>query len=233
MKVEIYSDVVCPWCYIGERRFARALAAFPQADQVDVVYRSYQLDPEAPAQAVPLKQYLARRFGALRDGMLARVTETAAAEGIVMDWDRALSVNTLTAHRLLGLAEREYGAEVQRALFEKLFEAHFTRGGDVSDHGQLADLAASVGMDRARVHAYLASDEGLAETREALAQAHRIGVRAVPTYVFDGRYAVEGAQPASVFLQVLEEVASRASGAAEGGVDSGADDACADGACAV
>lgn len=229
MRVEIYSDVVCPWCYIGERRFARALAAFPQADRVDIVYRSYQLDPEAPAQAVPLKQYLARRFGAAVDGMLARVTQTAAAEGIVMDWDRALSVNTLTAHRLLGLAEREYGAAVQRALFEKLFEAHFTRGVDVADHEQLADLAASVGMDRARVRAYLASDEGLAETREALEHARRIGVRAVPTFVFDGEFAVEGAQPASVFLQVLEEVASR-NAPGEAGE---ADEACADGACAV
>src|SRR5690606_4002120 len=110
-----------------------------------------------------------------------------------------------------------------------LFEAHFTRGVDVADHEQLADLAAAVGMDRARVLAYLASGEGLAETREALAQARRIGVRAVPTYVFDGRYAVEGAQPASVFLQVLEEVASR-SAAGEAGE---AGDACADDACAV
>lgn len=229
MKVEIYADVVCPWCYIGERRFARALAAFPQADRVDVVYRPYQLDPEAPAEAAPLKQYLARRYGALVESMLARGTEAAAAEGIVMNWDRALSVNTLTAHRLLGLAEREHGAEVQRALLDKLFEAHFTRGIDVADHEQLADLGASVGMDRARVLAYLASDEGLAETREAVAQARRIGVRAVPTFVFDGEYAVEGAQPASVFLQVLEEVASRNT-AGEAGE---AGDACADGACAV
>jgi len=229
MKVEIYADVVCPWCYIGERRFARALAAFPQADRVEVVHRSYQLDPEAPGEAAPLKQYLARRYGALVEGMLARGTEAAAAEGIVMDWDRALAVNTLTAHRLLGLAEREYGAEVQRALLDKLFEAHFTRGMDVADHERLADLAASVGMARARVQAYLASDEGLAETREALARARRIGVRAVPTFVFDGEYAVEGAQPASVFLQVLEEAASRNTPGEAGE----ADDACADGACAV
>jgi len=228
-RVEIYSDVVCPWCYIGERRFARALAAFPQADRVDVVYRSYQLDPGAPEKAVPLKQYLARRFGGAVDGMLARVTENAAAEGIVMEWDRALSVNPLTAHRLIGLAEREYGAKVQRALFEKLFEAHFTNGADISDHDQLADLAESVGMDRARVQAYLASDEGLAEVQEAFEHARRIGVRAVPTFVFDGEVAVEGAQPASVFLQVLEEVASRS--AARGAA--AADEACTDGACAV
>src|SRR5690554_4302487 len=100
MKVEIYSDIVCPWCYIGDRRFARALAAFPGAAQVDVVYRPYQLDPDAPEEPIPLKSYLERRFGRPVDGMLQRVSETAREEGIEMDWDRALSVNTLTAHRL-------------------------------------------------------------------------------------------------------------------------------------
>ena len=147
MKVEIYADVVCPWCYIGERRFARALAAFPQADRVDVVYRPYQLDPEAPAEAAPLKQYLARRYGALVESMRARGTEAAAAEAIVMNWDRALSVNTLTAHRLLGLAEREHGAEVQRALLDKLFEAHFTRGIDVADQPALGPERLDDGLE--------------------------------------------------------------------------------------
>src|SRR5690606_33521353 len=115
MKVEIYSDVACPWCYIAERRFARALAAYPGGDRVEVVYRSYQLGPEAPAEAVPMMEYLSRRFGDRVDGMLERVSENARVEGIEMAWDRALSVNTLTAHRLLRLAEREYGPAVQRA----------------------------------------------------------------------------------------------------------------------
>ncbi|HEX7091553.1 MAG TPA: DsbA family oxidoreductase [Longimicrobiales bacterium] len=231
MKVEIYSDVVCPWCYIGDRRFARALAAFAGAEQVDVAYRPYQLDPDAPAEPIPVRSYLERRFGGRVDGMLGRVSETARGEGIEVDWDRALSVNTLTAHRLLRLAGREHGPAVQHALLEKLFDAHFTRGGNVADHGLLADLAASAGMDRARVREYLDSGEGLLETREELEHARRIGVRAVPTFVFDDQYVVEGAQPASVFLRVLEEVASRAAGSdAEGG---GGAAACDDGACAV
>src|SRR5690606_15920826 len=116
MKVEIYSDVACPWCYIGERRFARALAAFPGAEDVEVVFRPYQLDANTPHQAVPMAQYLERRFGRPVNDMLGRVTSEAGREGITMNWDRALAVNTRTAHRLMRLAEREYGAEVQRAL---------------------------------------------------------------------------------------------------------------------
>ncbi len=249
MKVEIYSDVACPWCYIGERRFARALAAYPGGDRVEVVYRSYQLDPEAPAEAVPMMEYLRRRFGDRVDGMLERVSENARVEGIEMAWDRALSVNTLTAHRLLRLAEREYGPAVQRALVEKLFEAHFSEGGDVADHDLLTSLAESVGMDGERVRSYLASGEGEAETRSEIDDARRLGITAVPTFVFEGKWAVQGAQPASTFLQALEQVAAdieaeRAGGddgsaSVDGGDDSeraGGDDdaaACADGSCTV
>jgi predicted DsbA family dithiol-disulfide isomerase len=235
MKVEIYSDVVCPWCYIGERRFQRALAAFPGAGSVEVVYRAYQLDPGAPEEAVPVREYLRKRFGRPVDEMLRRVTENARGEGIEIDWDRALSVNTLTAHRLLRLAEREYGPAVQRALVEKLFASHFSLGGDVSDPELLAGLAESVGMDGARVRAYLASGEGLEETRAEIDRARDLGITAVPTFVFEGRWAVQGAQPASTFLQALEEVASQvaAEGSAGGSVRDDAGDACADGSCAL
>jgi predicted DsbA family dithiol-disulfide isomerase len=209
MKIEIYSDLVCPWCYIGERRFARALAAYPRAGEVEVVYRSYQLDPDAPAAAVPHLEYMRGRYGASVSGMLQQVTDAARGEGIEMDWDEALAVNTLTAHRLLRLAEREYGAPTQRALTEKLFDAHFSRGGDLADHELLADLAVSVGMDGARVRSYLASAEGLEETRYEIDQARRLGIRSVPTFVFEGQFAVQGAQPASVFVQALEEVAQK------------------------
>jgi len=231
MKVEIYSDIACPWCYIGERRFMRALAAYPKADEVEVVFRSYQLDPSTPEEPMPMKEYLERRFGRPVEGMLSQVSENARGEGIEMVWDRAVAVNTLTAHRLLRLAEVEYGATLQRALAEKLFEAYFTRGGNIADHGLLTELAVSVGMDEARVRDYLASGEGLEETKAALDAAQQLGIRAVPTFVFEGKFAVQGAQSASTFLQALEEVARQT---AQVGGDDGADDgSCADGSCTV
>lgn len=231
MKVEIYSDIACPWCYIGERRFMRALAAYPKADEVEVVFRSYQLDPSTPEEPMPMKEYLERRFGRPVEGMLSQVSENARGEGIEMVWDRAVAVNTLTAHRLLRLAEVEYGATLQRALAEKLFEAYFTRGGNIADHGLLTELAVSVGIDEARVRDYLASGEGLEETKAALDAAQQLGIRAVPTFVFEGKFAVQGAQSASTFLQALEEVARQT---AQVGGDDGADDgSCADGSCTV
>lgn len=237
MKVEIYSDLACPWCYIGERRFSRALAAYQQAGEVEVVYRSFQLDPDAPEEAVPHSEYMERRYGQAVSSMLGQVSDAARGEGIEMDWDRAQAVNTLTAHRLLLLAEREYGASTQRALAEKLFDAHFSRGGDLSDHDLLVGLAESVGMDVSRVRAYLASDELLEETRYEFDQARRLGIRSVPTFIFEGKFAVQGAQPASVFLQALEEVATRlaqeAPAEADSDSDSDSDAACDDGSCAI
>lgn len=227
MKVEIYSDVVCPWCYIGERRFARALAAFPQADQVEIVFRPYQLDPTMPDTPRPLPEHLADKFGPRVDAMMQQVTSVAAQEGLTMRWDEALAVSTLTAHRLLRLAEQAYGAEAQRALADRLFEAHFTRGGNIADPALLTDLAVEAGLERGRVQAYLASDEGLQEVQDEIAAAQRRGVRAVPTFVFEGRYAVQGAQPPSTFLQVLEKVQREVAALP----DAEAASACADGTC--
>lgn len=228
MKVEIYSDVVCPWCYIGERRFGRALAAFGREGEVEVVFRPYQLDPAAPRTALPLAEYLGRRYGSRAGGMMAQAGAAAAGEGITIDWERALSANTFDAHRLLHLAEREHGPAVQRALARKLFELHFTRGGDVSDPERLVELARFVGMEPERVRAFLGSDEGVREVEAQLDAARRLGIRAVPTFVFDGRFAVEGAQPVSTFLRALEEAAA----AEEAPVAAGGA-SCEDGACDV
>jgi predicted DsbA family dithiol-disulfide isomerase len=229
MKVEIYSDVVCPWCYVGERRFGRALEAFPGVEEVEVVFRPFQLNPDAPEAAVPMAEYMEKRFGSRAATMHGQVDAAGAGEGITFAWDRALAVNTRTAHRLLQLAEREYGAEVQRALVERLFDLHFTRGGDLADPEQLAEEAAAVGMNRARVHAYLASDGGVRELVAYFEAARALGVRAVPTFVFDGTWAVEGAQPMARFSEVLAEVSRRTTpaGAGKGG------EACEDGACEI
>ncbi len=206
MKVEIYSDIACPWCYVGERRFARALAAFPQANRVEVVFRPYQLDPTLPDDPVPLSQRLLEKFGAQVDAVTQQVESAAAGEGIDLRFDRAQAVNTLTAHRLLRLAEREYGPEIQQKLAEKLFEAHFTNGSNVADPQLLTELAVAAGLERERVVTYLASDEGLTEVRDEIVRAQRLGIRAVPTFVVDGKYAIQGAQPISTFLQLLEEI---------------------------
>ncbi|HEU0013706.1 MAG TPA: DsbA family oxidoreductase [Longimicrobium sp.] len=230
MKVEIWSDVVCPWCYIGKRRFERALAAFPGAGQVEVVYRPYQLDPGAPAEPMPTKQRLAQRYGGSVEAMVRNAADAAKAEGLVMDFDRMLSANTLAAHRLLAMAEAEHGAEVQRDVAERLFRAHFTNGADVGDPDVLARIAGEAGMDAARVRGRLAAGEGLTEVRREIGEARAMGITAVPTFVFDGRWAVQGAQPASAFLQALEAVAAETAAVPAGDAAGGA---CADDACIV
>ena len=235
MQVEIYSDVACPWCYVGKARFERALAAFPGAGDVEVSYRPYQLNPKTPTTAQPLYDYYDKLFGPEFRARHSQVADIAKAEGLDFRFDHALAVNTFTAHRLLWLTERDYGAPVQRDLKAALLRAYFTDGRDVGDTDTLVALAAGVGVDADRARAWLAGAEGERETRDAIDQARRLGIQAVPTFVFDGRYAVQGAQEASTFLRVLEQVAaeSAATPVPAGGADSGPDDACADGSCAV
>ncbi|PYP76250.1 MAG: DsbA family oxidoreductase [Gemmatimonadetes bacterium] len=210
MRVDIYSDVACPWCYIGQARFERALDDFPGKEHIEVRYRPYQLDPRAPMSAEPMYDYLERRFGARGRSMASHVIGIARGEGLEMDYDRGLSVNTLNAHRLLMLADREHGAAIQRALMRRLFDAHFSEGKDVGDPRVLAELAADVGMDPDPVRNYLETDEGAGEVHEAIAAAQRLGVSAVPSYVFDDKYLVEGAQPTELFLQALHTMAEEA-----------------------
>jgi predicted DsbA family dithiol-disulfide isomerase len=207
MKVDIYSDIACPWCYIGHARFERALEQFAGAERLDVRYRPYQLDRRAPARAEPMLDYLGRRFGAQARAMVDRVIAIGRDEGLAMDYDRGLAVNTLNAHRLVALAERERGATAQRDLVARLFVAHFSAGRDVGDSDVLAELAADVGMDPDSVRDHLRSEAGTGEVQEEIAAARRLGVTAVPTYVFDDRYVIEGAQPTELFVQALDLVA--------------------------
>ncbi len=228
MKVEIYSDVACPWCYIGNARFERALAAFPGRAAVDVSFRPFQLDPGTPQRPQPFYEYSDQRFGPDFRPKHDHVTAVAAKEGLEFRFDRALAVNTFTAHRLLWLTERDHGAATQRALKIALLRTYFTDGGNIADTDTLVGLAAEVGVDRDRAKQWLTGDEGAAETIEEIESAQRLGIQAVPTFVFDGRYAVRGAQEASVLLQALEQVAAESLPATHGD-----DAACADGSCAV
>jgi predicted DsbA family dithiol-disulfide isomerase len=235
MKVEIYSDVACPWCYVGKTRFERALSAFPGAGDVEVSYRPYQLNPKTPTTAQPLYDYYDQLFGPEFRSRHSQVTDVAKAEGLDFRFDHALAVNTFTAHRLLWLTERDYGAAVQRDLKAALLRAYFTDGRDVGDTDTLVELAAGVGVAADRARAWLTGDDGVPETQRAIDHARHLGIQAVPTFVFDGKYAVQGAQEASTFLKVLEEVAAESTTGPvpDGAADSSVDGACADGSCAV
>lgn len=231
MKVEIYSDIACPWCWIGKRRFDQALEQFAGRDDVEVIYRPYQLVPDAPATASPHRAWLAERYGPQSRAMDDRVTELGRAEGLTYDFDAALHANTFLGHRLLHLAEAEYGTGVQGVLKELLLKAHFTDGVDVGDRAALTEIAVAAGLDRGRVADYLAGDEGADEVSALLAEARDLGISAVPTFVFEGQWAVQGGQEVDTFVKVLEQVSADMAAAAQASVAPA--DSCADGACAV
>ncbi|MFF6954858.1 DsbA family protein [Streptomyces sp. NPDC008317] len=236
MKVEIYSDIACPWCYLGKSRFERALAAFPQGDSVEVVYRPFQLDPTAPESPQPHREVLARKFGPQAVAMDDRLAAMGAAEGLTFDFDTVVENNSLLAHRLLRFALDTYGPETQNRLKGRLMTGHFGEGLDIGDRTALTDAAVAAGLDRDAVAAFLAGDDLRDEVVAEIDQARQIGITAVPTFVFEGKWAVQGGQETSVFLQALEQVAkdSAAEAAALAGTqDAAADAACADGVCAV
>ncbi len=209
MMVEIWSDVVCPWCYIGKRRFEAALAEYETktGDKVDVVFRPFMLDPKAPTEPQPVRAAYERKFGGPMQAkqILDTVTSEAAGEGLDFNMDIALRSNTMSAHRLLVLAERE-GHQV--ALKERLMKAYFTEGGDIGNHDRLIEYCVEVGMDAEMCQAWLDDDSGRAEVAKSLEFCAANGLASVPTYVFDRRVAVPGAQPVETFARIMERVAS-------------------------
>lgn len=205
----MWSDVVCPWCYLGLTRLRCALERFDGRDEVELIFRPYQLDPSAPHEATPVIDAYVRKFGGPDNAfrIIDDMTAMAAAEGLEFNLDRALRVNTFDAHRLGELgAARGVGA----AMHERLLKAYFTDALDVGDLDVLADLAVEVGLDREGVEGWLASDAGVDEVRAGLAEASELGITAVPTFVIDRRFLVPGAQDPETFLQILEQAAERA-----------------------
>ncbi|ACY98069.1 DSBA oxidoreductase [Thermomonospora curvata DSM 43183] len=209
VNVEIFSDVVCPWCYLGQARFRAALAGF--AGRVEVTWRPFQLDPTAPATAVPMNEHLAVKFGGAEKVAAAheRLRALTAAEGLPFAPEKALHVNTRDAHRVIELAGR---AGVQDAVVERLFRAQHAEGRDLGDVGTLAELAGEAGLQADAVRRSLESDEGTAEVERQLERARRLGVTGVPLFLFEGKWAVSGAQPAEVLAEALREVAARLPG---------------------
>ena len=209
LRIDVWSDAVCPWCWIGKHRLKAALAAEGQP-QVDIHWHPFLLDPEADATPVPLREAYARKFGGIEkvEQILSHTQNTARAEGLPMDFDRGqVRVSTRDAHRLMVLAQREGAAE---AVGEALFRAHFAEGRNLADPEVLADAGEAGGLARRQVLDWLASDAGREEVEADMALAKNLGIRAVPTFVIDGRFAVQGAQAPEVFAQALRQAAGGA-----------------------
>jgi predicted DsbA family dithiol-disulfide isomerase len=203
--VDIWSDVVCPWCYIGKRRFEEAAASFDHADDLEVVWRSFELDPTAPPErAGDAVAHLARKYGVTREqaqAMEDRVTLTAAKLGLEYHLDRARRGNTFDAHRLLHLAADR---GVQSALKERLLAAYFTDGEPIGDPDTLVRLATGVGLDANEVRAVLAGDVHAEAVRRDERLATGLGVTGVPFFVFGRAIAVGGAQSPEILLEAMD-----------------------------
>ena len=214
MKIEIWSDVVCPWCYIGKRRIENALAAFGHEDEVEVHWRSFQLDPGAPTEPTEgTASMLARKYGQSPEGakqMQDRVEAVAAEEGLVYRLAETLHLNTVDAHRVIHLAHQQGGIELQGRVKEALLEAYFTHARNVADHRVLREVAVATGLDPARVDEVLGSREFEQEVWADIEQAQAYGASGVPFFVIDQKYGVSGAQPTEVFTQVIEKAWSEA-----------------------
>jgi predicted DsbA family dithiol-disulfide isomerase len=228
VKIEIWADVVCPWCYIGKRRFEAALAQFPHRADVEVVHRSFQLDPGAPRDVVrPTRDLLAEKYGAGNlDQMFARVEAVASAEGLDYDLANGVSGNTADAHRVLHAAAV---AGLGEKAWEIFYRAYFTEHRSVFDRDSLVELALEVGLDRDVAVSVLDSGRYAAAVEEDSATAAALGATGVPFFVADRRIGVAGAQPVEVMLGLLEQAWQAAHpvqlvGSADGVV-------CTDGAC--
>jgi Predicted dithiol-disulfide isomerase involved in polyketide biosynthesis len=206
MKIEIWSDVVCPFCYIGKRKFEAALIDFEHAGEVEIIWKSYQLSPEM--KTIPGKsihQYLSEHKRISLDeatSMNNQVASWARQVGLQYDFDNAVPANTFLAHRFSHLAKKH---GVQNEAEEKLFNAYFTEGKNIDDVETLARIGAELGIDATLVKSVLKSDEFADAVRNDIQEAYSLGLRGVPFFVFDRKFAVSGAQDSKVFLNTLEK----------------------------
>jgi predicted DsbA family dithiol-disulfide isomerase len=233
MQVEIFSDVVCPWCYIGKRRFEQALADFPHRAEVEVTWRSYELDPTAPVGGGgPVIDSLAEKYGVSPEQVRAsqaNITEVAASLGLDYHLEDSVRGSTLQAHELLHLA---HDRGLQDALKERLLRAYFTEGESPFDAETLVRLAAEAGLDPDEAATVLADRTYAPAVADDLELARAFGIRGVPFFVIDRAFGVEGAQPAELIREALDQ-AWAASHPLTMVASEAADAACVDGACAV
>ena len=202
VTIDVVSDVMCPWCYIGKRRLEAAVAALPDA-ALDVHWRPFQLDATIPPEGMDRRMYLERKFGGAEaaERVYAPVRAAGEAEAIPFAFDRIRrSPNTINAHRLIRWAGQ---AGLQEEMVERLFRLYFIEGGDLTDISVLAKAAAEAGMEHEVAERLLASEAGIAEVRADIEAAQNMGITGVPTFIVGGRYAVVGAQPADVLADAI------------------------------
>ena len=203
MHIDIFSDTICPWCFIGKRRLERALAERPQAD-LTVRWRAFQLNPDMPADGMERQRYLELKFGgaAGAETVYARVRAAGESEGIAFAFDRiARTPNTVASHRLIRFAA---GREREDAVVQALFDAYFLRGEDIGDPEVLSAAAAAGGLDPDEARAFLDGDAEAEAVRSEDATARQAGINGVPCFIFNGKYALSGAQPPEVMFQMFD-----------------------------
>lgn len=210
IKIEIWSDIMCPFCYIGKRKLERAMARYKNAAHFEVKWKSFQLDPDLKketyaADGLDTYDRVAEKYGKDRAwsiDMHQNITEQAKALGLIYNFDKVIVANSFDAHRLSHFAKKN---KVGNELEELIFKAYFTDGKDVSDHETLVELALQVGLDEAETRSILASNAFADEVRFDIEESRNIGVRGVPFFVFDRKLAVSGAQPEELFIETLEK----------------------------
>lgn len=208
MQVEVWSDIMCPFCYIGKRHYEKAITQFSHSDLVEIVWKSFQLDPTTPVQfekKMTVGEYLAERKGVSVDqanAMNERVTQMASEAGLTYNLDKAIIANSFKAHRVIQMAKTKGLGD---AIEERLFKAYFTDGLDFGDEATLYDIGEEVGLSKVEVKEALTNDDYAYRVKQDIQEAHQIGVSGVPFFVFNKQYAVSGAQPVKSFSQTLEE----------------------------
>jgi len=217
MKVEIWSDVMCPFCYIGKRWFEEAMAEFDGAADVEVTWKSFQLNPDMVTNpSINIHQYLADAKGWQLDyakQLNQQVTEMAESVGLTYDFDRAVVANSFDAHRLIQLAKQYHLGD---AAEEALFKAYFIEGKNIADHGTLIILGALIGLNADVVQHMLSTNKFADAVQGDILEAQELGIRGVPFFVINNKYAVSGAQPMEVFLQTLVQANSPTQPSPEG-----------------
>ncbi|PWJ85699.1 putative DsbA family dithiol-disulfide isomerase [Pseudaminobacter salicylatoxidans] len=209
LHIDVVSDVVCPWCFIGQKRLDRAIAAVPEVD-VEIHWRPFQLDPTIPLEGRDRKEYMLSKFGSVEKlhEIHARIESLGAAEGIDFDFDAiTVSPNTLDAHRVLRWAAAN-GAQVQGRLARRLFQLYFEEGKNIGDHAVLIEAAREAGIDAPVVEAMLATDADRDEVLDEAATASRMGITGVPCFLFESKYAVMGAQDTDTLADAIRQIAA-------------------------